>query len=283
MNTQSTFGARNAYFQTMYAQVLRRALVTEAICRTDQRDQNTIQNPYGSQPTATVQAVAGTYSVSAWTVTDDALTVTDEVTYAEHVYRHDELFAVMDIAESRIDEMIFAVAAGVDKFVLNALCEDATGSYSTPAGGFAAANIITILSNLLSQVAGYSQTYNGLFLVIENTDLPGFIQAMAANGFSMADAALKNGFMDSYMGIDIYVTRSGTFVDATIGTITVTNSGHRVFGVKNMATYASPGGAEYDEKKVTGKTGREINVNQLVGFKAWAQIAALIVDVTVTA
>jgi hypothetical protein len=227
--------------------------------------------------------VAGTYSVTAWTVTDDALTVTDEVTYAEHVYRHDELFAVMDIAESRIDEMIFAVAAGVDKFVLNALCEDATGTYSTPAGGFSAQNIIVIFSNLLSKVAGYSQRYKGLFLVIEDTEVPGIIQAMASNGFSTADAALKNGFMNSYMGIDIYVTRSGTFVDATIGTKTVTNDGHRVFGVKGLATYASPGGAEYDEKKVTGKTGREINVNQLVGFKAWAQIAGLLVDITISA
>jgi hypothetical protein len=82
------------------------------------------------------------------------------------------------------------------------------------------------------------------------------------------------------MGTDIYVVRSGTFVDATIGTTTVTNAGHRVFGVNKVATYASPRGMNYEEKSVTGKTGKEIVVFALVGFKLWAQKAALVVDIT---
>jgi hypothetical protein len=82
------------------------------------------------------------------------------------------------------------------------------------------------------------------------------------------------------MGVDIYVVRSGTFVSATIGSTTVTNSGHRVFGVNGVATYASPRGIQYDEKGVTGKTGREISVTALVGFKLWAQNASLVVDIT---
>ena len=281
MNTQSTYGARVKWFQSQYEIVLRNALVAEKVCSVDRTDTKTIQNPYGSQPTATVQAVAGTYSVSAWTVTDDALTVTDEVIYGEHIYAHEEFFAKFAIAQSRIDNMMYAVAAGIDKFVLNNLCEDATGAYTTPTGGFTtAANIIEIMANLVSKTAGYQETYNGLFLVIENTDLVGFAMAGATNGFSMADSVLRNGFMNQYMGVDIYVVRSGTFVDATIGTTTVTNSGHRVFGVKNVATYASPRGLQYEEKAVTGKTGREIAVFGLVGFKLWATKTALVTDIT---
>lgn len=281
MNTQSTYGARVKWFQSQYEIVLRNALVAEKVCSVDRTDTKTIQNPYGSQPTATVQAVAGTYSVTAWTVTDDALTVTDEVIYGEHIYAHEEFFAKFAIAQSRIDNMMYAVAAGIDKFVLNNLCEDATGAYTTPTGGFTtAANIIEIMANLVSKTAGYQETYNGLFLVIENTDLVGFAMAGATNGFSMADSVLRNGFMNQYMGVDIYVVRSGTFVDATIGTTTVTNSGHRVFGVKNVATYASPRGLQYEEKAVTGKTGREIAVFGLVGFKLWATKTALVTDIT---
>lgn len=282
MNTQSTYGARDTYFQSQYVIVLRNALVTEKICDVDNSDTKRIQNPYGSQPTATVQAVAGTYSVTAWTVTDDALTVTDEVIYAEHIFAHEEFFANFDIAASRIDNMMYSVAFGVDKFVLNNLCEDATGTYTTPAGGFTtASNINEIVSNLSSKVMGYAETYKGLFLVIENTDVVGFMQAQLTNGFSYADAALKNGFMTNYGGIDIYVVRSGTFVSATIGTTTVTNSGHRVFGVKNVATYASPRGMQYEEKAVSGKTGKEIAVYALIGFKLWAQNAGLVVDITI--
>lgn len=281
MNTMSTYGNRDKYFQSQYDIVLRNALVCEKICTVDNSDTKRIQNPYGSQPTAAIQAVAGTYSVTAWTVTDDALTVTDEVIYGEHVFAFEEFFAVFDIAQSRIDNMMYAVAFGIDKFVLNNLCEDATGAYTTPAGGFTtASNINTIMANLTSKVAGYQDTYKGLFLVIENTDLVGFSVAGATNGFSMADATLKNGFMGSWMGVDIYVVRSGTFVDATLGTTTVTNANHRVFGVKDVSTYASPRGMQYEEKAVTGKTGKEIVVFGLVGFKLWAQKATLVVDIT---
>lgn len=261
--------------------MLRNALVAEKICSVDNSDLKRIQNPYGSQPTATIQAVAGTYTVTAWTITDDALTVTDEVIYAEHVFAHEEFFAALPLAQSRIDNMMYAVAFGIDKFVLNSLCEDGTGTYTTPAGGFTTAgNINTIMANLVSKVAGYQDTYNGLFLVIENTDLVGFAIAGATNGFTMADSVLRNGFMNSWMGVDIYVVRSGTFVDDTLGTKTVTNSGHRVFGVKGVTTYASPRGLQYVEKPVTLKTGMEIVVFGFVGFKAWAQKAGLIVDIT---
>lgn len=276
----STYGNRDKYFQSQYEIVLRNALVAEKICSVDNSDAKRIQNPYGSQPTATIQAVAGTYSVSAWTVTDDALTVTDEVIYSEHIFAHEDFFAVFDIAASRLDNLMYSVAYGVDKFVLNNLCEDGTGTYTTPAGGFTtAANVNTIMANLASKVAGYETTY-GTFLVIENTDLVGFMVAGATNGFSMADAVLKNGKVTNWMGTDIYVVRSGTFVDAIIGTTTVTNAGHRVFGVNKVATYASPRGMNYEEKSVTGKTGKEIVVFALVGFKLWAQKAALVVDIT---
>lgn len=280
----STYGNRDAYFQSTYEQVLRNALVAEKICKVDSRDVKRIQNPYGNQVTATVQAVAGTYSVTAWTITDDALTVTDEVIYAEHVFAHEEFFAVFDVAKSRLNEMMYGVAFGVDKFVLNNLCEDATGSYSTPAGGFAeAANVNTIFANLISKVAGFQTDYTAggsMFLVIENTDLPGLVVAGATNGWNTADLTIRNGFAGSWMGVDVYIVRSGLFVDATIGSTTVTNSGHRVFGVKGVATYASPRGMKYEEKPVTGKTGQETVVYCLVGFKLWAQKASLVVDIT---
>jgi len=281
MNTQSTYGARDTYFQSQYAIVLRNNLVAEKVCDVNTSDLKRIQNPYGGQPTATIQAVAGTYSVSAWTVTDDALTVTDEVIYAEHVFAHEEFFAVFDIAASRLDNMMYSVAFGIDKFVINNLCEDATGAYTTPVGGFTtAANINTIMGNLQSKVAGYEDAYKGTFLIVENTDLVGFAIAGATNGFSVADSNLRNGFMGSWMGTDIYIIRTGTFVTATLGSVSVTNSGHRVFGVKGVATYASPRGMNYEEKGITLKTGKEIVVYGLVGFKLWTQKAALVVDIT---
>lgn len=280
-NTISSRSYRDKYRMATWDQVLRNALVTEKICEVDRSDNKRIQNPYGSAPTATVQAIAGTYTVADFTLTDDTLTVTDEVIVAEHIFDFEDILTNFDLFASRTDEMAYAVANRIDRFVLNNLCEDGTGTYTTPVGGFTtAANINEIMSNLISKVAGYTESYKGLFLVIENTDVPGFVQAQATNGFSFADAALKNGWMTSYMGVDIYVVRSGTFASETLGTTTYTNSGHRVFGFKNMATYASPRGVRFEEKMVTLKTGVEVVYYGYVGFKLWTQKAALIVDIT---
>lgn len=286
MNTigTGTYGSswRAKYFSSKLQSVLRNALIAEKICQVDRSDSFYIHNPYSGQPTAAVQALTGTYSVSAWTVTDDSLTVTDEVIYGEHVFDFERVMNSYDLIASRFDEMAYAVAFGIDKFVVNNLCEDGTGTYATPAGGFTTpGNIVTIMSNLLSKVAGYADAYKGLFLVIENTDVVGFAAVQATSGFSYSDAALNNGFMSNFMGVDIYVIRSGTFVDATLGTKTVTNSGHRVFGVKGVSTYASPRGIQYDEKGVSGKTGKEISVVGYVGFKLWTQKAGLVVDITI--
>lgn len=285
MNTVNTgtYGSswRAKYFSSNLQSVLRNALVAEKVCNVDRSNSFYIHNPYSNQPTAAVQAVAGTYSVSAWTITDDSLTVTDEAIYGEHVFDFEKKMSNYDLMANRFDEMAYAVAAGIDKFVVNGLCEDGTGTYTTPAGGFTtAANVPVIISNLASKVMGFAEAYNGLFLIIENTDIPGFIQAQLASGFSYSDAALNNGFMTSYAGVDIYVVRAGTFVSATIGSRSdFTNSGHRVFGVKNVATYAV-GTPVYEEKGVSGKTGKEIAYGTTFGFKAWAQKTGLLIDIT---
>lgn len=283
-NTLSTHTLRQVYLKNTLEVALRYALVCEKICRVDRSELKTIENPYITQQTAAIQAVAGTYSVSAMTTSDDTLTVADEVIFGTHVFDFERLTSNFDLVSSFFDDLSYSVKFKVDQFVLNVLTEDATGSYTTPAGGFTTqANIPVIMSNLISKVAGYeSGTAEGLFLVIENTDVVGFAQAQVASGFSYADAALNNGFMSNYMGVDIYVVRSGTFVSTTLGSrADLTNSGHRLFGVKNVATYATPRGLRYEEKMVSGKTGMEIVVSMLVGAKVWAQKATLLVDITI--
>jgi hypothetical protein len=209
------------------------------------------------------------------------LTVADEFIVAEHVYDFEQVLTSFDVMANRVDEQNYSVAAAIDKFVLNNLCEDGTGTYTTPTGGFTtAANILTIIANLQSKVAGYESAYKNTYLVIENTDLPGFIISAASTGFQMADKTLQNGFAGNCLGTDVYVVRTGLFVDETIGTKSVTNSGHRVFGVKGVTTYAAPRGIQYTEKEVTAKTGKEIATWGYIGFKAWATKASLTVDIT---
>lgn len=270
-NTISTKTYRDKYRQASLDKILRKALVAEAICQVDRSGLKTLQNPYGSQPTATVQAITGNYSVGTYTTTDDTLTVSQEVITAVQVYDFEQTLTNFDIFANRVDENSFAVAYAIDKYVLNVLAKNAGATYTTPSGSFAtAANLPTICANLLSMVAGFAEMYNGTYLVVENTDLVGIIAQQAASGFSFADSALRNGFVTSYMGIDIYVVRTGTFQTYSAGSDSFQNQGKRLFGVKNMCTYAEPQGIHFEEKGVSGKTGKEIVTYGYIGAKVWA-------------
>ena len=257
-------------------------MVTEAITMVDRSDNKRIQSPYGSTPTVVVQALAGTYSPADFTTTDENLDVTDEFIVSEHIKDFEELLSNFSLFASRTEQMAFNVAKKIDEFVLNNLCEDGTGTYTTPVGGFTtAANISVIFSNIVSQLSGYADGYWGnMYVVLENTDMTGVIQARATQGYATADATLANGKVDSYMGVDIYVVRASTFTDATVGTKTWTNAGHRVAGVKKISTVAMPGGVKTDEKKVSGKTGMEVVTYGYIGYKHWFPTLVQTIDIT---
>jgi len=288
VNTISTYTNRRKYALAQIDTSLRHMLVAEAVCKVDRSDVRYIDNPYGSAPSTVVQAVAGTYTPAALTTTDAGLTVADEFIVSEHIYDFESALSAFDLYSSRIDEMTFSVKAAIDKWVVNELCENGTGTYSTPSGGFTTpSNWTVILSNIISQSAAYADRMNGLYLILEDTDLVGVIQSQMSSGFNFADSALRNGLVSNQAGVDIYVVPSGTYADETTsttsGTKTWTNDGHRVGGVKNTATYAAPRGVQYDEKGVSGKTGKEVVVWGYVGFKAWVPRVALSIDITVTA
>lgn len=288
-NTISTFTYRQKYMTSRMQEILKSAVVAEKICRVVKDDTESLQNPYGSTPTATISGLTGTYAVDNFSTTNDTLQVTEEVKIAEHIYDFQNVLSNYDLYFERMDAHLYAVALAADKWTLNMLCEDGTATYTTPSGGFTtASNILTILANLGSKLAGKADAYKGRFIVVEAADTVGFVLAGATNGYSYADAVLNNGQVTSFMGWDIFVVPDSTFTtvssaDSTSGTKTWSNSGHRVAGVKGVATYARPRGVVYDEKKVTGKTGMEIETHGYIGFKLWAQKAALVIDITVTA
>ncbi|SRR6266446_3093836 len=283
--TQNTvsFALRHKYFQTALQQAIRNMLVSQAITKVDTSNLKTIENPYiSTDGTATIQAVAGTYTISAMATTEDTLSVTDEVVVPTHVFDFEMKTANFDLFATFLDNLSYQVAFTIDKWVLNKVLSLATGTYTTPAGGFTTpSNIGKIVGDLLGKVAGYAAGVgSNPFLVIESTDLTGFVQMQMASGYNYADSALSNGFIGHVGGVDIYVIRTGTFVTATLGSFSATNAGHRLFGIKGLAVSANPGGFTYEEKPATLKTGKEVVAYGYVGAKVWAPHAALFVNIT---
>jgi len=287
MATLSTKTLRDKYRSAQIEQALRNALIAEKVCLVDNTQLKTISSPYFTPVTTTIQAVVGTYTPSAFTTTDDTLTVADEAIVATHVFDFEQVTANFDLFFAANQAMTNSLIQAIDKWVLNELCEGGTGAYTTPAGGFTtSSNVVTILSNIISKVSGYQDALNGMYVVVENTDLTGIIQAQTNLAFSYADAAANNGFLTSLLGVEIYVARSGTFVDATetdvSGSKTWTNSGHRVGGIRKITTYAAPRGLRFEEKGVTGKTGMEVVGVGYLGFKVWTPRAGLTIDITLS-
>src|SRR3990167_1411273 len=126
-NTLSTHTLRQVYFKSTLEKDLRNALVCEKISRVNRSDLKTIENPYITQQTAAIQAVAGTYSVSAMTTTDDTLTVTDEVIFGTHVFDFEKLTSNFNLLTEFYDDLTYSVAFKIDQFVLNVITEDGTG------------------------------------------------------------------------------------------------------------------------------------------------------------
>lgn len=285
-NTLSTKTLRDKYRAAQVMQALRNAVVAEKVCIVDSSDLKTISSPYITAVSTVVQAVAGTYSPAAITTTDDTLTVADEFIAATHIFHFEQATSNFDLFFTANKAITNSLVTAVDKWVINNLCEDGTGALNTPAGGFTtAANFVVILSGIQSKIAGYADALGGAYVIVENTDLTGILQSQAASGFNFADAALNNGLIGNMLGVDIFVVRSGTFVDETTssvsGTKTWTNLGHRVGGAKFVSTYARPRWLTFEEKGRTGYTGTEVVGICYAGFKQWTPTAGLTIDITI--
>jgi hypothetical protein len=273
---------RIKYAQKKLDLSLKTASVSEKCFKKDTSGAYYISNPYLTAQTATAATMAGTYTVTSATTTDDKLTVTDQVSRGVHLFEFEDTLSRADLFSSFVDDLAAETTLLVDQWVINYMANNAGETYETAAGGFTTpGNINKIIGDLLGKVAGYDPARKGFFLIIENTDVTGFIQAGMSNGFSFADAHLNNGWAGVYGGVDIYVVRTGVFSTSTIGTLSASNSGKRLFGVKDIHTYALPKGVQYQELKTTGKTGKEIGVWANVGAAVWTQKANLLVTITI--
>lgn len=284
-NTLSTKTLRDKYRSSQIQQALKNSVIANKVCITDTTEAKTIQSPYMTQVTATVQAISGTYIPQNLQTNDDTLTLTDEVMVAAQIRDYETVISNFDLFFAANKAIIDSATVAVDKWVLNELCETGTGAYTTPVGGFNASNTVQIVADIIGKFGGLADAMNGFYIVIENTEMSGITQAQSQIGFVTADGAIRNGFMGHMGGADFYVVRAGTFVDETTtsvsGTKTWTNAGHRVGGIKNVATYAAPRGLKFTEKDAgPGILATEIVLNGLMGFKQWATKATLTVDIT---
>ena len=132
VNSLSTKTLRDKYRSAQIQQALKNAVVAEKVCLTDNTEAKTIESPYMTQVTATVQAISGLYTPQVITTTDDTLTITDEIMASAQIKDFEKTLSNFDLFFATNKALVNSATVAVDLWILNNLCEDGTGAYTTP-------------------------------------------------------------------------------------------------------------------------------------------------------
>jgi len=207
----------------------------------------TIENPYTDAVAVTLNTpMTGAYTPADITTVDDSLTVTDEAIYPFHIRNFEEVFSNFDLGAKHLSIASSKLAQEIDKDLFVRLAAGASNTI-TVTGGFTAANVIASVAGLSQYLAGYENSLNGSYLIVDADQMPAFVEAGALNGFTFADSVLNNGWTGKdFMGHELYVVRGTLPTDVAIA------------GIKGASTTGTGvQGVTLEEKGVSGKTGME--------------------------
>ena len=256
------------------------------ICVVEYTNSRVLNNPYFTDPTVQTTARGSAYTHQDVTLTNEAITINQIAILPQFIDRADlaqtPYAKQMELADRQgtllneaIETAMLAAHAGWTNFD-NASIGGSAGNITV-----STSNIDDIIRGILREIReanGQSLlNKNGAFIVWRPADFEILEAYMQANGFSMADAALKNGgeIGVKYMGVYNYVS-------------TLHASGHLFGGVRKAFhlgivsdTY---GQVVIDEEPAT--SGGAVSAIAVVmrvdyAFKAWNKVTPVLFDILV--
>ena len=214
-----------------------------------------IHNPYASTPVGSDGTATLSYSIEDYEVTDDTLAVTRRATSAEHIDNIEQLQQRFDLAMQRAERQAYVIKDKIDQYIFN-LPVSMSGITNIDDGDFAGTvgnpyassnSVIDDIANTIIEKVGLSNGAmdKGMFWVVSPYEITDMASFMQNNGFTVADSAIKNGYMGQpFAGLDVYVSNNLTH-EATLGlatnptaTDTVTIAGVKFTFVSTIGTTA---------------------------------------------
>lgn len=218
-------GTQKQHWMSNFQRELRKRLVAKSFCEVYTGPDRLVNNPYGLDPAGYDGASATAYSITDFTLGVDSLTVSRRAGAAEHVDNIEQLQTRYDLSMDRstrhsfvtkdkIDQYIFAlpVAAGSSVQDIDAGYMSTGVSNGTPITS-SSSNIEDTGNAIIERLGLVNGAMDrGIFWAVspfELTDMSGFAQN---NGYNVADAAIKNGFVADtpFAGLNIVVSNNLT-------------------------------------------------------------------------
>lgn len=261
--------------------------ILDEICNIVKSDTYTLHAPYVTDPTAAAVSRSTAYSLSNVQHTDESVTINDSSIIAQVIDRADltQMSYTDQMEMARRQAILNKEDITGSLFADHAACTDfGTEDLTTPSSAgssqitVSASNVDDIVRNLRATVYvdnGHRDLErNGLFITWRGTDWQHLEAFAQANGFNLADQALKSGNANgvNLLGATHYVTNLGT-------------ANHILAGVKKKyflgilkGTWGQVMVDENDPGLVSG-----ISVVSRVDFreKVWTKAKPLLFDVNV--
>lgn len=212
---------------------LQKSLVALKVCSSSLQKElkigDVIHRPYVSDMTAVSYQPGTAVTAQVFTVTDDTVTADTKKIVPFYVDDVNELLAKPDYAASVAIDASYRLRDDIDSAVLALVTAgQAFGSTATNTAGFSTSGTTAVAVNTANVINWFGKAKEGLrgmnveeagdWIAIVRPDIAQVIEEQAINvGFSVADAALKNGYAGDFMGLRIYVSNNMTASHAYIG------------------------------------------------------------------
>lgn len=201
-------------WETKLQERLDRPTTWKEVCDVRFSDINTINMPYMSTEFTAQSGTRGTaYSFSDFTITNDQLRITSHEVVPVFIDRADlAQFTLLDYMEIA-DRQGSVIAERLETLVL--ANHAAWTDFDNASIGGAAGNITVSATNIDDIIRGIKRELGenngqmmadrqGIFIVWRYADLELLEQFAQANGFTLADAALKDGLKTGYYFMNVY-------------------------------------------------------------------------------
>lgn len=206
--------AAQAYTETRNSHLqkkIRTNTIASLICNVHERKyQEYIRTPYRSDAVAS----SGTgriceVDIQDFTVTDDFVKLEDYIAFSERVCPSNEAYTAVDLTKASMDDINRTLIEEIDQKVFADALATAGIQAITATQITSAAEAKTACEQILGELAGYGGSLSDRFIVMDNDMFVHFLDAGAAPATAFGDRVLETGDLYVYLGLYIYVVRSG--------------------------------------------------------------------------